>query len=45
VKKIYQQDMHRWYMSMWDDLVYNRQRFINSQDKYQKLDAFVKSIL
>lgn len=45
VKKIYQQDMHRWYMSMWDDLVYNRQRFISSADKYQKLDALIKSIL
>jgi hypothetical protein len=45
VKKIKQQDMHAWYQSMWNDIVYNRQRYISSQDKYQKLDALLKSIL
>lgn len=45
VKQIKQKDMHQWYMSMWDDLVYNRNRYISSEDKYQKLDVLVKSIL
>jgi hypothetical protein len=45
IKKIRQQDMHRWYQSMWDDMIYNRQLYISSEDKYQKLDALVKSIL
>ena len=45
VKKIKQQDMHAWYMSMWDDLQYNRQLYLSSLDKKSKLTALVKSIL
>ena len=45
VKKIAVQDMHAWYMSMWDDLLYNRALYISSQNKRSKLDHLIKSIL
>lgn len=45
VKKIKKQDMHTWYMSMWDDIQYNRALYLSSQDKNQKLDLLIKSIL
>jgi len=45
VRKVFNQDMHAWYMSMWDDMQYNRQLYISSQDKKAKLENLVKSIL
>ena len=45
VQKIKQQDMHNWYMSLWDDMQYNRQLYLSSKDKCNKLDQLVKSIL
>lgn len=45
VKNIRQQDMHQWYMSMWDDMQYNRALYLNSADKRSKLAELVKNIL
>ena len=45
VQKIRSQDMHAWYMSMWDDMQYNRQLYLSSFDKSIKLERLVKSIL
>lgn len=45
VKKIKNQDMHAWYMSMWDDMQYNRQLYLSSLDKKLKLAELVKNIL
>jgi len=45
VEKIKQKDMHAWYMSMWDDMQYNRRLYLSSLDKQIKLAELVKSIL
>jgi hypothetical protein len=45
IKKIKQQDMHAWYQSMWDDLQYNRQRYISSEDKCNKLLILSKKLI
>jgi len=45
VRKVFKQDMHTWYMSMWDDMQYNRQLYLSSLDKKLKLAELVKSIL
>ena len=45
IRKIRAQDMHKWYMSMWDDLQYNRQLYISTLDKKLKLAELVKNIL
>ena len=45
IKKINQQNMHEWYMSMWDDMQYNRQLYLSSLDKKLKLAELVKNIL
>ena len=45
VKKIKEKDLHAWYMSMWDDIQYNRQLYLSSQDKKLKLAELVKNIL
>jgi hypothetical protein len=45
IKKIKKQDMHAWYMSMWEDIQHNRELYLSSQDKNQKLDNLVKNIL
>jgi hypothetical protein len=45
VRKVFNQDMHAWYMSMWDDMQYNRQLYISTQDKKEKLSKLIKSIL
>lgn len=45
VEKIKNQDMYAWYMSMWDDMHYNRQLYLSSLDKKLKLAKLVKSIL
>lgn len=45
IEKIKQKDMHTWYMSMWDDMHYNRQLYLSSLDKKLKLAKLVKSIL
>ena len=45
VRQVFNQDMHAWYMSMWDDMQYNRQLYISSLDKKLKLAELVKNIL
>lgn len=46
VKKVAKEkDMHAWYMSMWDDMQYNRMLYISTLDKKLKLAQLVKSIL
>jgi hypothetical protein len=45
VKKIKQIDMHSWYMSMWDDMQYNRQLYLSTLDKKLKLEDLIKNIL
>lgn len=45
IKKIKQKDMHTWYMSMWDDMQYNRQLYLSTLDKKLKLAELVKNIL
>jgi hypothetical protein len=45
VKKIKNLDMHAWYMSMWEDMQYNRQLYLSSLDKKLKLAELVKNIL
>jgi hypothetical protein len=45
VRKVFNQDMHAWYMSMWDDMQYNRQLYLSSLDKKLKLAELVKNIL
>jgi hypothetical protein len=45
VRKVFNQDMHDWYMSMWDDMQYNRQLYLSSLDKKLKLAELVKNIL
>ena len=45
VRKVFGRDMHTWYMSMWDDIQYNRQLYLSSQDKNLKLVELVKNIL
>jgi hypothetical protein len=45
VRKVFNQDMHAWYMSMWDDMQYNRQLYLSTLDKKLKLAELVKNIL
>ena len=45
VKKIKNQDMHAWYQRCLPDIIYNRERFINSEYKRSRLRQLVKSIL
>jgi hypothetical protein len=45
VKQIKKLNLHQWYCSMIDDMTYNRNRFINSQDKLIKLQNLVEKIL
>lgn len=45
VRRVFGQDMHAWYMSMWDDMQYNRQLYLSSLDKKLKLAELVKNIL
>jgi hypothetical protein len=45
VRKVFNQDMHTWYMSMRDDMQYNRQLYLSTLDKKTKLAELVKSIL
>ena len=45
VRKIQAQDMHAWYMSMWEDMQYNRQLYLSSADKKSKLIQLIKNIL
>lgn len=45
VKLIKQHNLHQWYTSMFDDLTYNRERFVSSQDKRIKLELLIKKIL
>jgi len=44
VKQIKQRDLHQWYCSMMNDITYNRNRFISSQDKLTKLESLIKKI-
>jgi len=45
IKQFKEKDMHSWYMSMWDDMQYNRQLYLSTLDKKSKLAELVKSIL
>lgn len=45
VGRIKNSDMHSWYLSIVDDLHYNRNRFISSEDKYNKLDQLVQKLI
>jgi hypothetical protein len=45
VQQIKEKDMHAWYMSMWDDMQYNRMLYISTLDKKLKLAQLIKSIL
>lgn len=46
VKKVAKEiDMYSWYMSMWDDMQYNRRLYLSTLDKKLKLAELVKNIL
>lgn len=45
VKKIKNQDMHDWYQRCLPDIVYNRDRFISSEQKLITLRELIKNIL
>lgn len=45
VTKVKNQDMHAWYQRCLPDIIYNRERFISSTDKLQRLEELLKSIL
>jgi hypothetical protein len=45
IKQIKEKDMHSWYMSMWDDMQYNRQLYLSTLDKKLKLAELIKNIL
>jgi hypothetical protein len=45
VRKVFKQDMHAWYMSMWDDMQYNRRLYLSSLDKKAKLAELVNNLI